>query len=525
MTDTIATVQAETSNEMRLTRIQALVVGILNDLLRSRIDETDAAIDRAIAAIGAYCRRDRAYVFIFRDGLLYNTHEWCAPDIEPMIALLQGIPWAEYRELGAPLEHGEPLHVPDVAELPEGSAARTLFEMQSIRSVLLVPMMVGAGLYGLVGFDGVKHAHAFLPGEIYLLQSVADVICTVLLRRERERAVQEAQEALSRERAFLATILSTSPMGILVFDAQGKVRFSNDAASAILGLPREALLGAAHDDPAWKITQLDGSSPFKPGEWPYDRVLASGHAVEGVMVALHRPEGMRYVRVHAAPTAPEAGSEARVIYAFLDMTEQVRAEHALAEALEEARRANAAKTNFLARMSHEMRTPLNGVLGIAELLQRQVSDPEHQRMIKVLHDSGSLLLNIINDLLDLSKIEAEKLEIEKIPFSVSEIAERIETFYTLKASEKRLSFAVTILGDCARQRLGDPKRLLQIMHNLVSNAIKFTEEGGVTVRIDCSGEEAISLVVTDTGIGMRPEELSAAFEEFRQADASIAADT
>jgi len=253
------------TNETRLTRIQALVVEVLNDLLRSSIEGTDDAIHRGIGRIGAYCRRDRSYVFVMKGDLGCNTHEWCADGIEPAIEHLQGLPIAVYGSVAEPLMMGQPFHVPDVSLLPEGSDSRRLFEMQNIKSILLVPMRAEGATYGFIGFDGVRNTHAFLPGEMYLLQSVADVICTVLTRREADRAVSAAQSELAEERAFLKTILQTSAMGIVVLDDQGVIRFANEAASVILALPHEALIGARHDSPAWRVTKEDGMTPVAPG--------------------------------------------------------------------------------------------------------------------------------------------------------------------------------------------------------------------------------------------------------------------
>lgn len=510
------------TNETRLTRIQALVVEILNDLLRAPIEQTDPSIQRAISRIGAWCRRDRSYVFVLREGSVYNTHEWCAPGIDPAIQDLQGLPWEAYGPLTEPLDMGQPFHVPDVAQLPDGSDTRLLLEGQAIRSILLVPMRAEGATYGFIGFDGVRNTHAFLPGELYLLQSVADVICTVLTRRERELAVAAAQRELAEERAFLETVLATSAMGVMVLDGDGVFTFANEAAFVISGVNRENLIGARQDDSRWLITKEDGVTPFASGEWPFDRVMATGQPVTDVRFGLHCPEGLRYISIHAAPTAPGFGGQARVVYAMIDVTEQVRAERARAEALDEARRANMAKSNFLAKMSHEMRTPLNGVLGIAEILESLVTDPDQRRMVKVLHESGSLLLGIINDLLDMSKIEADRMQLERLPFSVAEIGQRIEAVHTLKAAEKRISLAVKLVGDATRPRYGDPYRLLQILHNLISNAIKFTPQGAVDVTIDCTDPDRVQLEVRDTGIGMSADEIRTVFEEFGQADSSIA---
>jgi len=509
------------SNETRLTRIQALVVEILNDLLRAPIDRTDAAIQDAIARLGDYCVRDRAYVFVHDQPVTNNTHEWCADGIDPMIEHLQGLPIELYGPIAEALDRGEHFHVPDVSQLEPGSPSREILESQEIRSILLVPMRWEGATYGFVGFDGVRKTHAFLPGEVYLLQSVADVICSVLVRRQKDVAMREAQAELAGERAFLASILATSAMGIVVLDETGTIRFVNDAAEVVLGVPRETMIGANHIDPNWRYAHQDGT-PFGPGETPFERVVATGQPVADERFSLDCPEGLRFCSVHAAPVTGGDPGHARVVYAMLDVTQQVAAERARQEALDEARRANAAKSNFLAKMSHEMRTPLNGVLGVAEVLEQMIDDPDQRRMIKVMHDSGALLLSIINDLLDMSKIEADQLAIEVVPFVPADLSQRIESVHTLKAAEKKLSFSVSVRGDGQGVRLGDPHRVLQIMHNVISNAVKFTQEGAIAVDIDCTEPETMTMTVTDSGIGMSDDQKAHVFEEFGQADSTIA---
>lgn len=510
------------NNETRLTRIQALVVEILNDLLRAPIDETDQAIQQAIARLGAYCVRDRAYVFVHAGEVTNNTHEWCAEGIEPMIDQLNQLPMEMLGPSIEPLNnHGEHFYVPDVSHLPEGSPSRELLEAQMIRSILLVPMRLEGETYGFVGFDGVRNTHAFLPGEVYLLQSVADVICSVLVRRDKEKAVIAAQAELADERAFLASILATSAMGIIVIDDAGIIRFANDAAETVIGATRDQMIGVRHDDRRWRYCRANGE-PYGEGETPFDRVVQSGEAVIDERFALDCPDGLRFCSVHAAPVKRGEASGARVVYAVLDVTDQVAADRERQEALEEAHRANAAKSNFLAKMSHEMRTPLNGVLGVAEVLEQLVSDPDQRRMVKVMHDSGALLLSIINDLLDMSKIEADQMVIEAVPFVPIDVAQRVESVHTLKAAEKQLSLGVSMVGDGQGARLGDPNRVLQILHNVISNAVKFTETGSVNVLFDCSQADAMSLIVTDTGIGMDEAQMGHMFEEFGQADSSIA---
>lgn len=513
--------QESISNETRLTRIQALVVEILSDLLRAPIEKTDHAIEQAIARLGKYCVRDRAYVFVHNGEVTDNTHEWCADGIDPMIEHLQALPIEMLGPSNESLDAGEHFHVGDVSAYEGDPESRALLEAQGIKSILLVPMRWEKATYGFVGFDGVRNTHTFLPGEVYLLQSVADVICSVLVRREKDRAARAAQEDLAQERAFLASILSTSAMGILVLDDAGIVRFVNDAAQVILGISRQNLLGVAQDDPRWRYTRADGTA-YGPGETPFEQVIAHGRPVVDARFALPRGDGLRYCSIHAAQVTGGAHSDVRVVYAVIDVTDQVAAEYQREEALDEARRANAAKSNFLAKMSHEMRTPLNGVLGVAEVLDQLISDADQRRMVRIMHDSGSLLLNIINDLLDMSKIEADQMVIEAVPFVPEDIAQRVESVHTLKAAEKHLSLGVSIEGDGGGVRLGDPHRILQVLHNIVSNAVKFTESGSVNIVFDCCKSDQLGLTVEDTGIGMTEAQQACVFEEFGQADSSIA---
>ena len=176
---------------------------------------------------------------------------------------------------------------------------------------------------------------------------------------------------------------------------------------------------------------------------------------------------------------------------------------------------------FLANMSHEIRTPLNGVLGMAEVLDSALTDPEHRRMIGTIRRSGESLLNILNDILDMSKIEVGKMELESLPFNPAEVAERVEDLHRLKADEKGLQFQVLFTAGADLRRMGDPFRVQQILHNLVSNAIKFTDRGEVTVEISGRHDTPLVLRVRDTGIGMTAQEVARLHEEFRQADSSV----
>ena len=185
-----------------------------------------------------------------------------------------------------------------------------------------------------------------------------------------------------------------------------------------------------------------------------------------------------------------------------------------------AEQANAAKSTFLANMSHEIRTPMNGILGMASALEQSDLSAEQRDKLTIIRESGDLLMMVLNDLLDFSKIEASKVEVEAVPYRLSELARKVDSLHGLRAMEKGVDFSVTCVCDGNVLRLGDGHRILQVMHNLVSNAVKFTESGEVRVKITTADgdDDRVVIVVTDTGIGMSEEQAAKVFDPFTQAD-------
>lgn len=208
----------------------------------------------------------------------------------------------------------------------------------------------------------------------------------------------------------------------------------------------------------------------------------------------------------------------------MEMGLRRKAEAALIEARDAAEAATAAKSTFLATMSHEIRTPMNGVMSMAELLGLTRLDGEQRRMAKIIMDSATALLTIINDILDFSKIEAGRLEIEAVEFSLMDVVNGSAELLAPKVEEKGLDLIVDIDPDLIDERIGDPTRLRQILLNLGGNAAKFTEHGGIAIRVRSSTEDGVPdrvrIEVTDTGIGLTEEQKARLFQAFVQADSS-----
>jgi len=218
----------------------------------------------------------------------------------------------------------------------------------------------------------------------------------------------------------------------------------------------------------------------------------------------------------------------RLITSFNDLLTQIDANHQelcetledLMEARDAANAANIAKSQFLANMSHEIRTPLNGVLAMAEVMDRsELSDVQRERLA-VVRQSGEQLLAVLNDVLDLSKIEAGKLELVDQDFDLERVANSVLDGFSALAAEKGLAFSVNVEAGARGAWCGDADRLRQIVANLVSNAVKFTAKGEVMVRFEAADAGGLRLSVTDTGIGIAGDKILTLFEKFTQADSS-----
>lgn len=345
-----------------------------------------------------------------------------------------------------------------------------------------------------------------------------------------ERAGAEAAAAhvdVERTREVLQTVLDSMSEGIVLFDKDLRLKFINHELVAVQRYPIEVARPGASAyemlrfqarrgdfglvEDVDRLVREHAAMIQTPGGTRYERRTASGRFVEfsfkplegGGLLALSRD-------------ISELKKREGALEAARDVAERARAE---------AEAANQAKSTFLATMSHEIRTPMNGVLGMVEVLERQGLNEAQQRTVLTIRDSGKALLHIIDDILDFSKIEAGRLELEAVPFSLSGlVTATLETFRP-QVIAKGLTLEVEIDAGSQDALAGDPTRVRQILFNLLSNSIKFTQSGGVRVRVGTAplgeGNTRVTLAVADTGVGLGAEQLAKLFEPFVQADSSI----
>jgi PAS domain S-box-containing protein len=331
-------------------------------------------------------------------------------------------------------------------------------------------------------------------------------------------AAKALEAALARERDTLARIMETSVSGIVAIDGTGRVVFANAAAEAVMGRP----IAPGDDLPRLLIATADPDDSAA-ADCPVSRAIAGEAVAQDMRHAIRWPDGRRRVILVNAARLSAPGTELSVVCSLTDITDAVESEDRLRAAMTAAEAANRAKSDFLATMSHEMRTPLNGVLGMARILEGQEADPDRQAMLRIIRESGEHLLAVINDILDLAKIEAGRLVLDARPLKLCCLVERVLAVHRLQAGEKGIALRVNCIGAPEDTiRLGDEQRLAQILHNIVGNAVKFTEQGEVVLTVDASATDRLVFEIADTGPGMPREELERVFEEFTQGQGGIA---
>jgi len=317
--------------------------------------------------------------------------------------------------------------------------------------------------------------------------------------------------------------LDTLAEGLMVLDKKGRIVLANQAFAACVGQSPEQLLGLQASALPWKKA-VDATDE---DAYPWLRAIKDEAPQEGIVMGLTLDAvAERTFLVNCTPVQGQDGSYRGVLVSLEDVTQLEEAKVELNKSKDAAEQANAAKSQFLARMSHEIRTPMNAILGFTDVLLRGYADNESQRQeyLSTIHASGSHLLDLINDILDLSKIEAGRMEVEAVRCSPSQLVAQVLATLRIRAEEKGITCGFSAPTGIPETIVTDPVRFRQVLTNLLGNAIKFTETGGVRVegRLVTSGPKPqLAVDVIDSGIGMSAEALEKIFDPFSQADTTV----
>ena len=380
------------------------------------------------------------------------------------------------------------------------------------------------GIEDIYELTYIRKDGARLPAVVSVtaLREAADAIIGYLLigtdntaRKLVEEEQQKSDQRLRDQQFYTRSLIESNIDALMTTDPDGVITDVNKQMEALTGCTRDELIGALFKDCFTEPARAEAG---------IKRVLAEKSVTDYELTARAR-DGKQTVVSYNATTFYDRNRTLQGVFAAArDVTERKRVEVELQLAKAAAESASRTKSDFLASMSHEIRTPMNAIMGIADLLAKTSLSAEQDRYVQIFRRSGDNLLNLINDILDLSKVEASQLDLERTGFSLSDHLEKVFEMVEPRAQEKGLSLTRVIAPGVSNELVGDPTRLRQVLMNLLGNAIKFTEAGSVTLEVGRHTHgpipTALLFTVTDTGIGIPVQKLPMIFERFTQADSS-----
>ena len=332
---------------------------------------------------------------------------------------------------------------------------------------------------------------------------------------------KKLEQELAHERSFLESITANLGKGVMVLDREERCTFLNPEAERLLGWTLAQLKGQPlHGQMYFCAGQAEGDdAPACPACLCYALQECVSFDMQDDLVLVHKERGSFPAAMTVSPLF-EDGVLTGCVAVFQDITQHKRHEAELRQAKEQAEQASQARSSFLANMSHEIRTPLNAILGFTEALLDTPLNPQQQRQLTTVRQSGRTLLGLLNDILDTAKLEKGALQLEVRDFSLRQLCQQLLDMLSLEADKKALSLHLDYPPEEPEFFQGDALRIHQVLLNLLSNAIKFTAIGSVTLHVRQGPEQWLHVQVQDTGIGMTAEQLSRVFTPFAQADAS-----
>jgi len=489
-----------------LNRVTAVLLAARDD------DNLEASILQGMELLGRCVDADR--VVMWRNetigGALYyvQQQQWCSDVGRTYLSVLQGakIPYSNTPEWEPRFLRGETINCP-LSQLP--SSDQDLLCSYGIKTLIAVPLFLENQFWGFLSLDDCIRERVATDEEISVLRSMGLLFASALLRH-RMLVTMSAKEALERFEVVWANV----ECGITIIDAETReILDVNPVAARMFGESKEAIVG--HRCHKFICPAESCACPIMDKNQVVDRSERKFVRVDGTAIPIVKSVAKIMLNGRLA-----------LLESFTDISNLKEAEKQLLQ-MQVTEQANKAKSYFLSTMSHEMRTPMNAIIGMTAIGKASADPARKQHALEKIEDASKHLLGIINDVLDLSKIEAGKFDLSPEEFTFEKMLQRVVNVVAFRLDEKKLNFNVLSDPAIPPVLIGDDQRLAQIITNLLGNAVKFTPaNGSVSLNARMLNEDdglcTIQIDVTDSGIGISPEQQTHLFESFRQADSNTA---
>ncbi len=463
------------------------------------LDNFDSRINFTLEKTGKHSNVSRVYIFEDNKGGLTtsNTFEWCNKDITPQIDELQNISYREVIPSWKKIlnEKGK-IYSENIKNLPKDIIE--ILEPQEIKSILVYPLFVKGNFFGFIGFDECTRTKHWSKLELELLRTISGIIANAYERKFSEESLKESELT---NRAIIAAL----PDMLFHFNKSGKL-LNYNFLQGYITIFNEVRInkGISNIFPKNLSKQLKSAInnciENEQYNFEFELQLENGHAFFEARTSKINNE--------------------QVIVLMRDITKNKLNETKLTIEKDKAEQANQAKSEFLANMSHEIRTPMNAILGFSEALYNKITHPEHKETLKSIVNSGTLLLSLLNDILDLSKIEAGKLEFYPQPIDLANLLQEIIVLFSEKAEKKDIKLGLVIDASFPKSLIIDEIRIKQVIFNIIGNAIKFTKQGYVKVLLNFENKTEkkgkLIISVEDSGIGIPESQYNRIFDAFTQ---------
>ncbi len=466
-------------------------------------------INKSLEKMGRFVNADRAYIFDydFKENTTSNTFEWCKEGISPEIQNLQNVPIEAIPQWIEKHKNGDSFYIEEVALLneedPNENALKSILAPQNIKSLLTIPILSNKELIGFVGFDYVNNTHTYIEKEKKILALFGMMLINIRNR-------QKLNNQLRIEGEKFQNIIANMNLGLLELDLDHKVIFANQSFCDMSGYQLHQLK-RKNADKIFSNTIISTDKYYKE----------NNQNSRNYEIKVHdKNRDLKWLFVSAAANYNDKGELIGWIRIHLDITKQKKLEHKIGKAISSERAASKAKELFLANMSHEIRTPLNVIIGMIRELNKENLNTNQQFYVNQSDKSAKHLLMILNNILDITKIESGEMEIVKKVFKPSAMIYDVHSILTSQAQEKNIKFILDINPDIYHSLVGDAIRIKQVLINLVHNSIKFTNKGFIYLKVallnNCKDSQTLRFEVADTGIGMSDDFIDKIFEKFSQ---------